>query len=266
VVLDIWDGHDSDIWIYDVNQNTLVPFTSDKSSEFPIWAPNGKHIIFRSTRDYATNIRGKGLLYKQKTDGSSKAELLANMDVWRLTSCSPDGKQLFVTIGDPNSRNDIWVVPVEEESQHAPFPFIQKNHNQRQAAWSSDGRWVAYASDETGAWEIYVAPYPGPGPTIPISTQGGQEPVWSRDGKELYYRNDYRMMAATFETEPEFRVISTRDLFEDAFVNCRICKTYDVGPDGRFVMIQDSQEPLQQINVVLNWFEELKRLAPTGKD
>jgi Tol biopolymer transport system component len=206
------------------------------------------------------------LLYRQKTDGSGKAELLADRTVNKLTSCSPDGKQLLVTIGDPNSRNDIWVVPVDEQSQQPPFPFIQRNQEQRQAVWSSDGEWVAYSSDETGASEIYVAPYPGPGPTIPISTQGGQEPVWSRDGKELYYRNDYKMIAATIETEPEFRVISTEPLFEDRFVSCKRCKTYDVGPDGQFVMIQDSKESPRQISIVQNWLEELKRLVPTGKD
>ncbi|MHC4597106.1 MAG: hypothetical protein ACYS19_19440, partial [Planctomycetota bacterium] len=255
VLFDVWDSPLSGIWIYDVKRNTLVPFTSDRSRRCPIWAPDGKHIIFRS----------EGLLYQQKTDGSGKAELLANMYVSRPSSCSSDGKQLLVTIVDPNSRNDIWVVPVEEQSQQSPFPFIQRNQHQRQAVWSPDGEWVAYSSDETGAPEIYVAPYPGPGPTIPISTQGGQEPVWSRDGKELYYRNDYKMIAATFETEPEFRVISTRDLFEDRFVSCKICKMYDVAPDGKFVMIQESKESLQQINIVLNWFEELKQLAPTEK-
>ena len=256
VLFDVWDGNQGDVWIYDVKRNTLVPFTSDGSGGYPIWVPpDGKHIIFGS----------KGLLYRQKTDGSGTAELLANINVRRLTSCSQGGKQLLVTIGDPNSGSDIWVVPVEEQSQQSPFPFIQRNHDQRQAVWSSDGQWVAYSSNESGVPEIWVTPYPGPGPTIPISTQGGQEPVWSRVGKELYYRSDDKMIAATFETEPEFRVTSSEVLFEDHFVSCKICKTYDVGPDGQFVMIQDSEESLQQINVVLNWFEELKRLAPTGK-
>jgi hypothetical protein len=125
---------------------------------------------------------------------------------------------------------------------------------------------VAYSSNESGVAEIYVAPYPGPGPRIRISTQGGQEPVWSRNSKELYYRSDDKMIAATFETEPEFKVTGIRTVFPDPFVSCKMCKTYDVGPDGEFVMIQDTKEPLQQINVVVHWFEELKRLVPTGKD
>jgi dipeptidyl aminopeptidase/acylaminoacyl peptidase len=257
VLFDVWESRPAGVWIYDVKQDTLAPFTSDRSGRCPIWVPpNGEHIIFRS----------KGLLHRQKKDGSGKAELLANMNTERLTSCSPDGKQVLVAIADPNSGSDIWVVPVEDQGQQSPFPFIRRNHEQRQAVWSSGGQWVAYSSDETGVPEIWVAPYPGPGRAILISTQGGQEPVWSRDGKELYYRNDYKMIAATFETEPEFRVISTEPLFENRFVSCKICKTYDVGPDGQFVMIQDSKESPQQINIVVNWFEELKCLVPTGTD
>ncbi|MHC4310693.1 MAG: serine/threonine-protein kinase, partial [Planctomycetota bacterium] len=125
VLFDVWGGRPAGIWIYDVKQNTLVPFTSDRSGGFPIWAPDGKHIIFRS----------EGPLYRQKTDGSGKAELLANINVKRLTSCSPDGKQLLVTIEDPNLGNDIWVVPVEKESRQSPFPFIQKSQGQQQAVW-----------------------------------------------------------------------------------------------------------------------------------
>ena len=95
-----------------------------------------------------------------------------------------------------------------------------------------------------------------------ISTEGGQLPVWSRDGKELFYRWADRMMAATVETEPEFRVIEYKELFET--INFR---DYDVAPDGRFLMIQDPQEPTPfRINVVTNWFEELKRLVPTGRE
>jgi serine/threonine-protein kinase len=256
VLFDVWESRPAGIWKYDMKQNMLVPFSSDRSGRCPIWAPNDRHIIFRS----------EGLLYRQNADGSGKAELLANINVKRLTSCSSDGKKLLVTIADPNLGDDIWVVPVEEQSRQSPFPFIQRSQGQQQAVWSSDGQWVAYSSDETGASEIYVVPYPGPGPTVPISRQGGQEPVWSRDGKELYYRSDDKMIAVTFETKPEFRVISTRNLFEDRFVNCKVCKTYDVA-DGQFVMIQDSIEsPQHEINVVLNWFEELKRLVPTERD
>jgi serine/threonine-protein kinase len=256
VLFDVWHGHKSDIWIYDMTENTLVRFTSDESSAFPIWAPNGKHIIFQS----------QGLLFRQKTDGSSEAELLTDLHVSRLTCCSPDGQQVLVTVSDPNSPelgDDIWVVALEESSRNAPFAFIQRSHDQRQGVWSSDGRWVAYASNETGAWEVYVAPYGGPGSKIPISTQGGQEPVWSRDGTELYYRSGDKLIAATIETEPGFKVISTQELFEDRFETCLVCKTYDVGPDGRFVMIQDTHaKPAEGITVVLNWFAELERLVP----
>ena len=109
-----------------------------------------------------------------------------------------------------------------------------------------------------------MEPYPGPGPKIKISTEGGYEPKWSRDGKELFYRNAVgdRVTAATIETEPEFRVIGYEELFEGKYLTGE-SNHYDVAPDGRFLMIQESEESTPPcIHVVLNWFEELKRLVP----
>lgn len=91
--------------------------------------------------------------------------------------------------------------------------------------------------------------------------------MWSRDGKELYYRSGSKVVALTVETDPEFKVINSRDLFKGNYLDCILCRTYDVAPDGRFLMIQDPQEPIPlQINVILNWFEELKRLVPADEE
>ncbi|MFH1881971.1 MAG: hypothetical protein ABIL62_04590, partial [Planctomycetota bacterium] len=113
----------------------------------------------------------------------------------------------------------------------------------------------------------YVEPYPGP--KTMISNQGGYQPAWSRDGKELFYRSgrgNRKMIAATFETEPDFRITHFEELFEGQYQRHIQWRNYDVAPDGRFLIIQEPQEPTPLgINVVLNWFEELKRLVPTGK-
>jgi hypothetical protein len=111
--------------------------------------------------------------------------------------------------------------------------------------------------------EVYVEPYPGPGQREKISIGGGYRPVWSRDGTKLfYYGGERKMIAATIETEPEFRVTDRKELFRWEHRG-----SYDVARDGRFLMIRDPEgPPRQQINVVLNWFDELKRLVPTGKD
>jgi Tol biopolymer transport system component len=221
-------------------------------------------VVFRSTQG------GEIQLFRQSVTGSGKPELLATFEEIRggwPTSCSPDGTELLLLTIDPERPrfdNDISVIPFEKQSDKPHLrPFTQRNNNQRLGQWSPDGRWVAYGSDETGRWEVYVEPYPGPGPKVMISTGGGYGSVWSRDGKELFYRGGRgipKMMAATIETEPEFRVIEYKELFEKNY------RRYDVGPDGRFLMIQEPEEPTPLgINVVTNWFEELNRLIPPEK-
>ncbi len=263
LAFDIQDGANRDVWIYDLMRHTLNRLTSDGRSRFPIWAPNGKRAVFQSRE------AGERQIFGLIADGSGEPELLGTLEdtTYWMTSCSPDGKEMLVTTYDPNSKllHDIWVVPLEQSEKHRPRPFIQRDNMQRQGVWSPDGRWIAYTSDETRWWEVYVEPYPGPGPKVMISTEGGQLPVWSRDGKELFYRWGDRMMAATVETQPEFKVTGTEVLFKGRYLTNEY-HNYDVAPDGRFLMIQESQESTPpEIHVVLNWFEELKRLVPPGK-
>jgi serine/threonine protein kinase len=268
----IRDGSNEDIWIYDLTRDTLTPLTSNGNGEFPIWTPDGKSVVFRSYED------GTFHLFSQNVTGSSEPELLAEFEgLWaRPTCCSPDGKEVLVSRWDyydpnhPRWDNDIYVISLEQNEEYHLRPFIQRNHNQRQGVWSPDGRWVVYAGDESGRWEIYVEPYPGPGPKVMISNQGGYQPAWSRDGKQLFYRSgsgDRKMMAATFETEPEFRVTGFEELFEGQYQRHIQWRNYDVAPDGRFLIIQEPQDPTPPgINVVLNWFEELKKLVPPGEE
>jgi len=271
VAFGIRDGDNTDVWIYDLTQHTLTPLTSDGISEFPIWTPDGKWVMFRSYQ------AGKFQLSRQNVTGSGEPEFIAAFKgVWaRPTCCSPDGKEVLVTRWDydpnhPRWGNDICVVLLEQNEKYHLGPLIQRNHVQRQGVWSPDGRWVAYAGDESGRWEVYVEPYPGPGPKVMISTTGGYQPAWSRDGKELFYRSgrgNRKMIAATFETEPEFRITGFEELFEGQYQRHIQWRNYDVAPDGRFLIIQEPQEPTPLgINVVLNWFEELKRLVPPGKE
>jgi len=184
-------------------------------------------------------------------------------------SLSDDGTELLVTWSDPNHPlwdDDLRVAPLAAQDR-VPRPFIQRNHNQRHGVWSPNGEWVAYASDESGRWEVYVEPYPGPGAKTMVSTEGGHQPLWSRDGAELFYRSGDRMMAATIRTAPVFEVSNTEELFERRFLSRIDYRSYDVTRDGRFLMIQEPQEPATLgINVVLNWFEELRQIAPAQTD
>ena len=214
---------------------------------------------------YGSYRTGRPQIFRQFVPGSGEPELLATFEnpPGVPVACSPDGSEVLVAWSDPKHPmwdDDIYVVLLDKQSQMSKSrPFVQRNHNQRHGVWSPDGRWIAYASDESGRWEVYVEQYPGPGVKTMISTEGGFQPVWSRDGKELFYRSGDKMIAAIIEKQPEFRVTKIEELFEGKYL-CRVNRRdYDVAPDGRFLMIQKSQasRPLG-INVVLNWLGELK--------
>jgi hypothetical protein len=148
-------------------------------------------------------------------------------------------------------------------------PFIATRFNEGGASFSPDGRWLAYVSNESGRAEIYVQPYPGPGGKWQISTDGGTEPLWNRNGRELFYRSGNKMMAVQVTMQPAFTAGKPEVLFEKEYSASEFPATgiaYDVSADGqRFLMVKESEQAtaLTQINVVLNWFEELKRLAPS---
>ena len=159
------------------------------------------------------------------------------------------------------------VLPMEGNSK--PQVFLRTPLSESSPSFSPDGRWIAYVSNESGREEVYVQPYPGPGGRSQISTEGGIEAVWASNGRELFYRNGDKMMAVEITTQPTFTAGSPRLLFEGSYsFSANNSTSYDVSLDGqRFLMVQ-SVEPEQaptQINVVLNWFEELKRRVPSGQ-
>jgi hypothetical protein len=175
----------------------------------------------------------------------------------------------------PTKEAEFWILHVgnpsapSDQVDRAQRMPIQMRGTEGAPHLSPDGRWLAYASDESGRRQIYVQPYPGPGGKWQISTDGGNEPQWSRNGKELFYRSGNKMMAVDIATQTGFAAAKPRQLFEGRYM---VTSTgwarpnYDVSPDGqRFLMlkpVEPEQAPVTQINVVLNWSEELKRLAP----
>jgi Tol biopolymer transport system component len=180
---------------------------------------------------------------------------------------SADGRFLaFSNVTNETSR-DIWVLPLGG----TPAPFVATPLDERAGTLSPDGRWLLYALKQTGRdEEVYVQAYPGPGGRWLISTAGGMEPVWSRDGREIFYRtlDGARMMAASVQTSPTFSAALPRVLFEGryALASGGFYSNYDVSKDGREFLMLEPEEAMAntQINVVLNWFEELKRRVPAG--
>jgi serine/threonine protein kinase/Tol biopolymer transport system component len=258
-------GTGADIWVYDLERGVERPVTDEQGSEYwAIWTPDGERIVYNSFRE------GRTLnLYWKPADGSGPEELLAETEHWlQPYSFSADGKLLaYQESNHPTNGFDIWVLSMEERR---PRPFLQSKHNEIHPALSPDGRWMAYASNESGRYEVNVRSYPGPGVVTQVSADGGFEPIWSPDGREIYYRTQEgkRVMAVEFTPDaPTPRLGKPRLLFEGRFAGLETYgRRYDLAPDGeRFLMLQENEPPPPptQYNVVLNWFEELKRLVPT---
>ena len=209
-----------------------------------------------------------GNLFWQPADGSGKAERLTTSEYRQIAgSWSPDGQVLaFHEVGNPTTGNDLWVLRLSDRKAQ---PFLRTRFNESAPQFSPDGHWLAYSSNESGRFEIYVQPYPGPGGKWQVSTDGGMEPVWNRNGRELFYRNGDKMIAVDVVTQTVFSAGKPRMLFEGPYLpSAGNSPNYDVSPDGqRFLMVKapEREQISSQINVVQNWFEELKQKVPTGK-
>ena len=250
-----------DVWIYDLNRGTMTRLTTASAADdTPVWTPDGRHITFASNRDGPMN------LYWKPADGSGPTERLTESDDehWPQ-SWSPDGRVLAFANGSDNIHYDVWILPIEGERK--PVPFLETPFRDQAAHFSPDGRWIAYLSDESGRLEVYVRPYPGPGPRHQISTNGGLDPLWAHDGEEIFYRtNDDETMVVPVRLTPEFKAGNPKMLFEGRFMSgYQQVLRYDITPDGqRFVMVESEGESQPtEIIVVLNWFQELNRLVPT---
>jgi Tol biopolymer transport system component/predicted Ser/Thr protein kinase len=252
---------ESQIWLYDLSRETLTRFTFDgNENNAAAWTPDGKRIAFASTE-------GQVHLHWQLADGGGGLEGFTGGSYNQVPmSWSPDGKLLAFIEINPTSGYDIWVLRLSDRKAE---PFLQTQFNETVPRFSPDGHWLAYISDESGRYEVYVQPYPGPGGKWQISTEGGTEPVWNPNGRELFYRSGQKIMTVEITTQPGFVAGKPRMLFEGPYSPTPLTNpNYDVSSDGqRFLMLKPSEQEQSaptQINVVLNWFEELKQKVPTG--
>jgi Tol biopolymer transport system component len=254
---------ESHIWLYELARDTLTRLTFQGNVNLiGAWAPDGKQIAFQSNREGPPNI------FWQLADGSGGLERLNASEYNQVpNSWSRDGQLLAFIEVNPTTGYDIWVLRMSDRKAQ---PFLRTPFNEGAPRFSPDGRWLAYVSDESGRFEIYVQPYPGPGGKWQVSTEGGMEPAWNPNGRELFYRSGDKMMAVEITTQPSFSAGKPRVLFERPYQPTPgTFPNYDVSPDGqRFLMLKPSEQGQAaptQINVVLNWFEELKQKVPAGK-
>jgi eukaryotic-like serine/threonine-protein kinase len=252
-------------WIYGLRDGSMRRLTDDRGEVWwAAWSPDGKEIAFN--RIAAGSTGDLYDLYVKLADGSrAERRLTTNRYVLPPTAWADGGKSLIVLEGlHPDTGFDI--VRVSAERGGTPQPILNTRFNEWNPAISPSGRWLAYVSDESKQPEIYVRPYPGPGDAVQETTDGGREPVWDPSGKALYYRDDNgdKVFKTPIQTGPALEVGRPALLFEGRFQRGSYWgRSYDISPKGDFfVMIAESEsEPATQINVVLNWSEELKRLA-----
>jgi serine/threonine protein kinase len=255
-----YSGPDWQIWIYDPMRGTNSRLTSDGMAIMPVWSPDGKRILFSWTNSSPTNSN----LFWQPYDESASMERLSTSDNYQdAGSWSPNGETVAFVTDNRLSRQDIALLDVRSRQVK---PFLNSKYNELYPEFSPDGRWVAYTSDETGQDEVYVRPFPNSTRKYPVSSAGGTEPLWAKNGKQLFYRGDDQMWVADVRTDGGFSTSKPRLLFEKpGYVTSRPVRSYDISLDGQRLLMAKREEikptPATEMILVQNWTEELKRLA-----
>ena len=258
------------IWIWDIVRETMtrLTFNEDADNSDPIWTLDGKRIVYTSSRE--STFLGKGDIYSKAADGTGEAEKLASSPDRALfpRSWSSDGKNLVVWEFTP-SPMQFGIGIISMEGDPVRKPLLQEKYLQKDPLISPDGRWIAYASNESGKYEVYVRPFPEVNKgKWQVSTSGGNTPLWSPDSREIYYHIGDAAMAVPVETESAFKPGKPTVLFRNttsptAGMDMTDFTYWDISPDGkRFLMVKEGAEAPRKINIVVNWFEELKQRVP----
>jgi Tol biopolymer transport system component len=250
------DGN-RDIYVIDVTRGITTRFTVNEAYEgWPVWSPDGKALVFASSRN------GRYDLYRKTLSGAGTEEPVLESSSNKYPSdWSADGRHILFAQVEEKTGNDLWVLPLFGDRK--PFALLTTTFDERYAQFSPDGRWVAYQSNESGQDEVYVQPFPGPGEKTQISTTGGTQVRWNRDGKELFYvAPDLRLMAVSVVTSPTAKTLQPAPptaLFVSHLWNNATAvsakQEYVVSPDGqRFLMLVDPPDAATSpITLIANW-------------
>jgi serine/threonine-protein kinase len=257
------------VWRYDIARGGLNPITVDGHSGYGVFAPDGKKVVFRSGA-----AGGEDNLYWRAADGSEDAERLTTSPHSQTpASWSPDGTTLAYVEEGPSSGSFQFDIRGLSMADRKTRPIVQTAANEMSPEFSPDGKWLAYVSNESSRNEVYVQPYPGPGERHLISNNGGEQPAWAADGRELLYVQRHygsrlqKLLAVRISTAPEFEAGAPYTVLQHADLVSAWGRSYDVSPDGqRFLIALTKDRPADlaptQMIFVQNWFDELKRLVP----
>ena len=240
-----------DLWVWNLARGVKTRLTiGPKADLTPVWSPDGQQVAFSSDRAGSFDI----FLKPADGGGEAKALVATSRSEWAL-DWSQDGKYLLY-----HTEGDLWHLERNEEGEWEAHPFLQTPFNNQWARFSPDGRYVAYTSDESGQWEIYVQLFPEGGRKTTVSTNGGWKPRWTKDGKELFYIEGTTLMAVPVSTDPSFSPGTPSRLFETPSLRERWDTQYDVSADGRRIVLAETvgEAPEPSIQVVQNWYEEFR--------
>ena len=255
-------GYSNDVWTYDVARDLLARVTVDDTLDAdPVWTPSGQRIVYRSER-------ASGGLWIKSADGAGRAEQVLPMVAQPPipTEVAPDGTYVLFEQQNRDPSWDILMVALDDDAR-SPRSLLATEFQEAEGRVFPNGRYLAYQSDRSGQWEIYVRPFPNvETDRRQISTAGGTSPTWSSNSAELFYRDASTIVAVPVTFEPEFQPGPPEVLFEDRYLTNG--RGFDVAPDGeRFLLFKEAASTEDSIsghiNVILNWTEELESLVPT---
>ena len=244
-----------DLWIQDVTRSSFTRLTPRDAviNAFPMWLPDGRRVIYRSPSG----------LRIQDAEGSGGGELVTGTSDYDYPAAlAPDGDTLVFMRSTQETSFDILMLSLRNPTEIRPL--LKTAAYEGGARLSPDGRWLVYVSNESGQNDVYLRAFPAVDRRWSISTQGGTQPLWNPNGKEIFYRNGDKMMAVDVTTTPQVKLSTPRVLFEQRYAYGAgiTMANYDVTQDGqRFIMVKD-ESGAARLNIVLNWLSELTRMAP----
>jgi serine/threonine protein kinase/Tol biopolymer transport system component len=241
---------DQQLAVFDRDRNSLTRIVADGLiNNAPVWTADGKSLLYDSVS--ASQKRG---IYRVAADGSAAPQLIRETTLSSHVTAVA-GDTAVVMVNDPDTSADLWLLSLREP--YEMHPFKRTSATERQATFSPDGRWLAYASNESGRSEIYVEPVPGPGARWQISNNGGEQPRWGRSGREIFYRDGTALLSVPVTLQPAFQAAKPVELFDRQFDRGGAVSGYDVSPDGQsFVMTRSEHANPTEVRVVVGWPED----------
>jgi serine/threonine-protein kinase len=254
-----------DLWVADLERGTTSRLTFEGFAQDPVWTPDGQRLAYDLSVT-GTDGRAANYLAWKPADGSAEAEVLWEGEgTAAFADCfSPDGELLVFSRSSSGTQSDIWVLPVAGD--RTPRPLVQTRFDEYMPEISPDGRWLAYTSNESGRYEVFVRPFPGPGGKWQVSNGEGTEPHWRGDGQELFYRSGGALMRVAVDTAQGFVAGRPERLFEGMRTG-GAPMSYAVSRDGRrFLYLPDGTAArLSRAALVLDWASEVERLTAPRK-